>query len=127
MEPQASILILDTDSEELMQLLTFLEESYLLTDIQDGGDFLRQAEQLAPDLILLDDMVAEPNCYDICQSLKASELTERVPIILMSDLTASELDQEINSLGADDYICRPIQRDELREKIATLLSFSAVN
>lgn len=127
MESKSSILIFDSNNEELMQIVSFMESDYELTDVAEGSDCLEKASTIYPDLILLDDMVSEPNCYDICQSLKSDHETHNIPIVLMSDLTPEELEEEIGYLGSDDYICKPIQRAELLEKVDTLLSFNRAN
>jgi len=127
MDNRSNILVIDNNSEELMQLVTFMEEGYRLTEIAENEDLVEAASEKCADLILLDDMMTEPNCYDICHYLKADKQTQTIPIIIMSDLAPDELESEINFLGSDDYICKPIKRDELIEKIETLLSFSRVH
>ncbi|MEE8056333.1 MAG: response regulator [Pseudomonadales bacterium] len=121
---RSSVLIIDNNAEELMQLITFMEGKYKLTDISSGKECIDCALELSPDVILMDDMIIEPNCYDVCQALKADPVTGDIPIILMSDLSANELEDEVVYLGSDDYICKPIVKNELLEKIDTLLSFS---
>ncbi len=122
-EKRGNILIYDCSSEELMQLVSVMESMYELIDVPDGNECIDNAMEIQPDLILVDDMAIEPNSYDICHLLKANRSTEQIPIILMSDLSSDDLEDEVNFVGSDDYICRPIERDELLEKIDTLLSF----
>lgn len=124
MENKYSILIVDANSEELMQLIAFMEDKYDLTDVNNGTACIEQAVTTYPDLILLDDMASEPNCYEVCHTLKSDSDTQNIPIILMSDLNAEELEDEIAYLMSDDYICKPIQRADLLEKVDTLLAFS---
>ena len=121
---RSNILIVDSNAEELMQLISYMEGEYDLEDVASGEDCLFKASNDCPDLILVDDMILEPNCYELCTALKSDPLTIDVPIILMSDLSASELAGEADSLGTDDFICKPINKDELLEKVATLLAFS---
>ena len=119
-----SVLIIDNNAEELMQLITFLEEKYELTDVSGDEECIAHAQDVCPDVILVDDMIVEPNCYDACRALKSDPVTGEIPIILMSDLSEVELEEEVGYLGTDDYICKPIVKTELLKKIATLLSFS---
>lgn len=127
MSARLNILIVDNSPEELMQLFTYMEQDYDLDDVSTGEACLSRVGYDRPDLILLDDMIAAPNCYDICQTLKSDPQTVSVPIILMSDLSAEELSKEADSIGSDDFICKPIHKDELLEKVVTLLSFARVN
>ena len=124
MVDRSSVLIIDNNAEELMQLITYMEDKYDLTDVSSGEECIDKAPNICPDVILVDDMIVEPNCYDVCQALKSDPVTGEIPIILMSDLTADELEDEVGYLGSDDYICKPIDKKELLEKIDTLLAFS---
>lgn len=123
MEQRSSILVCDANSEEMMQLLSIMEERYKLIDVDNGTACLEKAETTLPDLILLDDMALEPNCYEVCTQLKQDAQTRDIPVVLMSDLPPHDLDEEITIVGADDYICKPFPADELLEKIDTLLMF----
>ena len=127
MDERSTILLLDNNSEELMQLVTYMEDVYSLTEVSEGEDLIKVAAESCADLILLDDMMSEPNCYDICQYLKSDDQTQAIPIIIMSDLSPDELESEINFLGSDDYICKPIKQAELLEKIDTLLAFKRIH
>lgn len=124
MQTKSNVLIVDNNSEELMQLIAFMETDYELSELSGTEDYIDQATSLCPDIILVDDMIVEPNCYDICHAFKSDPVTGSIPIILMSDLSASELDEEVGYLGSDDYICKPFAKEMLIEKIETLLSFS---
>ena len=117
------ILIVSNNDEELMQLISILESSYDLSTSSGGEVCIDAATDFAPDIILIDDMVGDPNCYDICQTYKTEPATSQVTLILMSDLSADDLEQELNNVTADDYLCKPFVRAELLEKIQTLLSF----
>lgn len=124
MADRPQILIVDNNPEELMQLIAYMEQDYDLVETLNGDECLNRIAELHPDLILVDDMIVEPNCFDVCQKLKADPSTDEIPIILMSDLTKEELEAEADSLGSDDYICKPLQKAELLDKVSTLLSFS---
>lgn len=123
MSNRSNVFIVDNNAEELMQLIAFMEDHYELAEVASGWECVSQAAIASPDLILIDDMIQDPNCYDICQALKDDSATGEIPIILMSDLNADELEDEVDFLGTDDYICKPIAKAELLEKIDTLLSF----
>ena len=125
MENRSKLLIVGSNAEELMGLISYLEDHYDLADV-DFPPGTEPAERVAahyPDLILVDDMLAEPNCYELCHILKSDTATQHVPIVLMSDLSVQELEQEIELIHADDFIARPIQKNELLEKVETLMEF----
>jgi PleD family two-component response regulator len=107
-----------------MQLIVAMGELYELTFLSPEDDCIEQASSDLPDVLLLDDMVTEPNCYEVCKTLKANPLTEKILIILISDLSSTELDEEVSLMGADGYVCRPIDHTPLINEIDTLLSFA---
>jgi cyclic di-GMP phosphodiesterase len=118
-----SVLIFDSNPEDLMPLICFMEDRYDPIVAPEKTDCMSFAEKSSPDIILVDDMLSDPNCYEACQDLKGVPGMGDVPIVLMSDLSVEELTEEIAYLGVDDYICKPIDKDELLKKIDTLLSF----
>ncbi|MBL4827622.1 MAG: response regulator [Spongiibacteraceae bacterium] len=121
------VLIVDNNPEDLMPLICFMEDKFNPVVVPEQSSCMQFAEDTCPDIILVDDMVSDPNCYDTCQGLKSLQSIGDVPIILMSDLTADELGDEVDYLGADDFICKPIKKNELIEKIDTLISFSGTS
>lgn len=123
-DTRATVLVLDNNAEELMELVTALEDRYDFEDAPDGEVLIDRTAEIFPDIIILDDMTLSPNCYEVCQNIKSNPATRHIPIVIMSDLSATELESEVGLLGADDYICRPINTPELTEKIDTLLSFA---
>lgn len=123
MVQKQTVLIIDNNPEELMPLVCFIEDKFEPLLVPEQADYLCFAKDHCPSLVLVDDMLSDPNCYDTCQCLRQVPAMADVPIILMSDLSVQELSTEIDYLGADDYIQKPIDKQELIEKIDTLLSF----
>ncbi len=121
------VLVVENNSEELMQLISFLEKKFQIIGVSSGEECYAALCDELPDIIIVDDMLLEPNCYEICRTLKADPNTGSIPIILMSDLDASDLAQEIDFIGVDDYLCKPVKKEEAVEKINTLVAFSAAN
>jgi CheY-like chemotaxis protein len=117
MSNNSCILIIDNNSEELMQLISFLEGKYDIIDAEEGLACFEQAATLCPDLILVDDSLIEPNCYEVCRGLKSDSLTGEIPIVLMSDLEDDELASELTYLNCDGYVRKPFAKDDLMEKI----------
>jgi len=124
MSNQSCILIIDNNPEELMQLITFMENKYDIVDGAEGANCIDQATTVCPDLILVDDSLIEPNCYEVCHGLKSDSVTGDIPIVLMSDLEEEELKYEVTYLGSDDYIRKPFVKGDLMDKIDTIISFA---
>jgi DNA-binding response OmpR family regulator len=126
MPDQSKIVIADSEAEEMMSLIAYLEGRYDIADVDfsAGGEPVELIARLYPDIILVDDMLVDPNCYELCHLLKSDISTHNIPLILMSDLSEEELEKEVDLIKADDYIHKPIDKAELLEKVDTLLEFN---
>ena len=122
---KARILIVDdqpTNLKVLSDLLTNYGFEVLIA--KDGENALQKLQRVIPDLILLDVLMPKLNGFETCQRLKASEVTRDIPIIFMTALT-DPIDK-INGLtiGAVDYITKPIQHEEVLARINVHLRLS---
>jgi len=114
------ILIVDDDAMNLKLLQATLEsERYELYMASQGKEALRLAENLLPDLILLDIMMPEMDGWEVCRRLKENEATRGIPIIF---LTARAQQADIIhgiELGAVDYVTKPFYPAELAARVQT--------
>jgi DNA-binding response OmpR family regulator len=116
------ILVVD-DEVDLLETIQFsLEvEGYTVLVSNDGEDALSQARKESPDLILLDIMLPKLDGYKVCRLLKFDERYKHIPILMMTAKT-QEKDKVLGiETGADEYITKPFDMDELMEKIKTYL------
>ncbi|WP_454801894.1 response regulator [Mucilaginibacter phyllosphaerae] len=117
-EKVKKIMIADDDPgivDAVEMLLEF--EGYDVTSTVDGSTVLDMKEQL-PDLLLLDIWMSGEDGRDICRQLKASPVTKGIPVIMVSasrDIAASAI-----AAGADDFLAKPFEMDELLKKIEKL-------
>ncbi len=87
----------------------------------NGPETLEKASQLTPDLILLDVMMPGMSGYDVCRQLRANPLTAPVPIMMITALTDRESRLEGVEAGADDFISKPLDPDELKARVQTII------
>src|SRR5947199_405414 len=82
---QPRILIVE-DERQLVKTLeyNFAREGYETLVAHDGGEGLRKAQTLLPDLVLLDLMLPVMNGLDVCRELRAGEKTREIPIIMLT-------------------------------------------
>ena len=117
------ILVVD-DEVDLVKTIQFsLEvEGYTVLVSNDGEDALSQARKENPDLILLDIMLPKLDGYKVCRLLKFDERYKHIPILMMTAKT-QEKDKVLGrETGADEYITKPFDMDELMEKIKAYLN-----
>jgi two-component system alkaline phosphatase synthesis response regulator PhoP len=117
------ILVVD-DEVDLVKTLRFsLEtEGYTVLASYNGEDALNQARKQNPDLVLLDIMLPKLDGYKVCRLLKFDERYKHIPILMLSAKT-QEKDKIIGmETGADEYITKPFDMDELIGKIKAYLN-----
>jgi type IV pilus assembly protein PilB len=92
-----------------------------ILETENGEEGLRLAQQLVPDLMVLDIMLPGLNGFDVCRSMRRSLVTTQVPVVLLTALSEEEGQKEGIDVGADDYITKPFSPAKLRQRIELLL------
>ena len=87
-----------------------------------GEEALRVAQEHIPDLILLDIMMPKMKGRDVCARLKADARTAHIPVIFLTALSLPDHIKAGLDAGAVDYIVKPFEPEELRERIAITLT-----
>ena len=111
----AKILVVD-DNEQLRDLLKDVVESwgYEVLEASQGRSCLALAQKERPNIILLDVMLPGLSGYEVCQSLKEDPSTHDISIIMVSALTDVEDRIHGFKVGADNFLVKPINYEELR-------------
>ena len=119
------IMVVD-DTPSALQLITerLQREGYRVRPASSGELALRSAFRSVPELILLDVSMPEMDGYEVCRRLKADSRTRNVPVIFLSALTDSASKVAGLELGAQDFISKPIQADEVLARVRTHLMLS---
>ncbi len=116
------ILVVDDEPEIVLMVETRLQANgYEVISGNDGETALKMAKEENPDLIVLDVMMPSPNGFQVCRTLKDSPEHKNIPIIL---LTAKVTDSDKfwgTESGADEYVTKPYNPEDLLEKIKKLL------
>ncbi len=92
-----------------------------VTVAKDGQEALRQAQAILPDLILLDAMMPGLDGFQVAEALKADPATQDIPILFMTARSGDEDKLRGLELGADDYLIKPIKREELLARVRNVL------
>lgn len=122
MDSQATILIVDDDPTNVDMLSQELaEEGYTILTAFDGEEALIKVHGQQPDLILLDVMMPKVDGFTVCRILKGSGNTILIPVIMLTALRAHEDRIRGIDAGADDFISKPFDPDELLARVRALL------
>lgn len=122
-----TILIIE-DEKDLAELLAFnLEkEGYRTFIAPDGIEGLEAANRVLPDLVLLDLMLPGMLGTEVCKSLKKSDATSRIPVIMLT-AKGEEIDKVVGfEVGAEDYVLKPFSTRELLLRVKAVLRRTAV-
>ena len=115
------VLVVD-DAEEILQLVRItLEDSYTVQVARNGVEALEQVARQRPDLVVLDVMMPKMDGYEVCRRLRAEPHTARVPIIILSARGEKAHLKKGLRLGADDYLPKPFDPEELELRVRALL------
>ncbi|MBI3151856.1 MAG: response regulator [Chloroflexi bacterium] len=118
----SKVLIVDDEPSALATMEAILAgEGYQLEYAHNGGTALEKAEQLLPDLILLDVMMPGMNGFEVCSRLRATPKLAEVPIIILTALDDRSSRLQGIEAGADDFLIKPVDRQELRLRVRTIL------
>jgi len=117
------ILVVD-DEVDLVKTISFSlgRMGYTVLVSHNGEDALNRARKESPDLILLDIMLPKLDGYKVCRLLKFDERYKHIPILMLTAKT-QEKDRTLGmETGADEYITKPFDVDELMEKVKSYLN-----
>jgi DNA-binding NarL/FixJ family response regulator len=114
----AKILIVDDEPDCQTLLAMFLEsEGYEIESANSGVEALTQFKENPPDLVISDILMPQMDGFELCRRLRASRLGQLIPFIFLSGQGELESRIEGYAIGADDYLVKPFEPDEILAKI----------
>ncbi len=121
-ERRSRILVVDDDTL-IRRLLEdeLTEEEYQVITAENGEMALEKVAAEAPDLILLDVMMPKLDGFEVCRRLKSDERTILIPVVMLTALTAIQERIKGMEAGADDFLNKPHNRQELLTRVRSLL------
>ena len=119
-QKQPVVLIVDDTIENLKVLGNILkEQNYKIAIARNGNQALTIANEINPDLILLDVMMPEMDGFQTCKNLKKMPSTQEIPVIFLTAKVETEDIIEGFKIGAVDYITKPFNSYELKARVKT--------
>lgn len=119
----ARILIAE-DEPDIRELVAFTLRfaGHEVTTTMNGEEAYHRAQELIPDLIMMDVRMPRMTGYDACRAMKADPLLKNIPVVFLS---AKGQDSEIQTgleAGAEDYLLKPFAPDQLTERVKVILA-----
>src|SRR5947207_8829713 len=117
------IVLIADDDESVVQLLKLylrpLDCDFL--QAKDGEEALAIAQARLPSVVLLDVMMPKRSGWEVCQALKAVQRTSRIAVVLITG--RGDVKDRLTGLqlGADDYLVKPFNRDQVVKRVAALI------
>ena len=121
-----TILIVDDDASYRKLMVGLLRaQGFEVFAASDGEDALVEFAHHEPDLVLMDVDMPRLNGFEVCRRLKQQPETRLTPVVLVTGMAATE--DRIRGLeaGADDFLSKPVDRNELLARVRSLLSLKA--
>jgi response regulator RpfG family c-di-GMP phosphodiesterase len=118
----ARILVVDDEDRNRRLLVAMLEaEGYSASEAANGAQALEFARQNPPDIVLLDIMMPGMDGYDVARALKADAATKAIPVVMVTALDDRESRLRGLEAGGEEFVTKPVDRDELRIRVRNLL------
>ena len=112
------ILLVDDESDMLkLMKMQLVRDGHTVITAGNGSDALRTVKETRPALILLDIMMPGMDGYEVCRRLKENDETASIPIVFVSALGEEQDRTRAFSLGAADYLVKPVKKKALLEAV----------
>ena len=121
MQEKNSILIVDDDPSNLMELIHILKADYKIRSVKDGKSALENAAEFLPDIILLDVIMPEMSGFEVLEEFKKQERTKAIPVIFITGMKDSVNESEGLAKGAVDYIRKPFDATVVKLRVGQQL------
>src|SRR5512140_360725 len=120
-------LLLADDSITIQKVvgITFANEDFKVTTVDNGEDAVARARELLPDVVLADVVMPRKNGYEVCEALKADPATRHIPVLLLAGTFEAFDEARARAAHADGHIAKPFESQALINKVKELVDGKA--
>jgi excisionase family DNA binding protein len=123
------ILVVD-DDQELVDLIVDVlvkDGRFEVRSVNNGFDAGMMVKEYHPDLLVLDVMLPDINGREACQRVRSDKTMDDVKIICISGMIENDKVEDLKAAGANDFMHKPFEVDQLIDRIGTLLDVESVH
>lgn len=121
-EAETKVMVVDDDQDWLRSLPQLLSPwGFKLTTLADSQQFWAVLQAVVPDVLVLDVNLPETNGFELCQALRRDPHWQRLPVLFLSVLSDRVTQNQAFTVGADDYLCKPVVGIDLANRILNRL------
>jgi len=111
------LLVDDTETVLMFEKMMLAGTGHQIVTAKNGVEALKVAEEVCPDIILLDIMMPEMDGIETCQRLKDSAKTKDIPVVMVTTKGDPDRVERAYSAGCNDYLTKPLDKLDLLAKV----------
>jgi two-component system sensor histidine kinase/response regulator len=127
MPEQKRVLAADADVNSLVFIDEILGDDHEVIPAGSGGEALIFAERLMPDLVILDAALPGVSGHDVCRHIRSNRALTGAKVVVISSRAGAEERLRAYSCGADDFLAKPLDANELTAKVRTYLGLRRID
>jgi CheY-like chemotaxis protein len=119
--PKTLLLADDSITIQRVVAITFANEDFTITTVDNGEDAILKAKEMKPDVILADVIMPKRNGYEVCKAVKSDPELSRIPVLLLAGTFEAFDENRATEVGANGHITKPFESQALIDRVKELV------